>query len=177
MTHDQHAELQAMMPQLREAVCAPAGQAGVTAIVGRRFALFPQPDRSDGEWAAWWADYHAALEDLPAEAIEADVEFLPKPGKLRELARSSPTKSAGIYERARWLLAPPCSPREPLPEPPQPTQEQRDAVRRMAKDCIAALTKPPEFRIPATPPAKTDERGLTEAMRAHLAQRPRMAAE
>jgi hypothetical protein len=190
MTPDLRNELRAMMPQLRDAAIGPAGKEGVTAIIGRRFVLFPQRERSEGEWLAWWADYHAALEDLPSEAIEAgmqawvkqpDVEFLPKPGKLRELAQQTRTKAAATYERARGLLVDQrllVGPGEP--ERREPTPEERAAIHRMAKETIAALTKPPSAKPHIFPPAKTDETGLTAAMREHLANHPasqRIAAE
>lgn len=89
-----HAEVRAALPALLARV-GGCGEDHVSKVVGRRLATYPQPERSDEEWTAWWSDYHDALSDLPAEALEAgmrawvrrpDAEFMPKPGQLRELA-------------------------------------------------------------------------------------------
>lgn len=65
-------------------------------VIGRRFETYPQPQRSDAGWVAWWTDYYDALSDLPAPALEAGMRqwvktdttgFMPKPGQLLALAK------------------------------------------------------------------------------------------
>ncbi|PIB91279.1 hypothetical protein CSW62_06635 [Caulobacter sp. FWC2] len=101
------------LPALKARATDPAGYHGVKRVIGRRFALFPQPERSDGEWAEFWADYTDVLGDLTEGAVEAamaawvrrpDAEFLPKPGKLLELARTTPNRAVRSYERAKAAM-------------------------------------------------------------------------
>ena len=79
-------------------------------VVGRRLAIFPAMEMSDGEWAAWWGDYVGTLGDLPEAAIELGMrayirepkaEFMPKPGRLRELARGCVTTASAMHARAK----------------------------------------------------------------------------
>ena len=105
-------EARSHLPALRQAATIPAGAAGIRTIIGKRFALYPQPERGEGEWAAWWADYVDALSDISPSALEAgmkawvgkpDSAFLPKPGELRRLAQQTPNALAlaiGTIERA-----------------------------------------------------------------------------
>jgi hypothetical protein len=74
---------------------APAGEEGVRRVLFAYFEVYPQPTRSNEAWSLWWAPYVETLQGLPLAALEAgmktwaaspDAEFLPKPGKLRELA-------------------------------------------------------------------------------------------
>lgn len=95
------------LPALRQAALRPATHDEIKGIIGSRFATFPQPKRSEGEAAAFWADYFDALEGLTPAQVEGGMaayirephaEFLPKPGRLRELATSS--ASIGRWTRA-----------------------------------------------------------------------------
>lgn len=107
-----HAEVTAALPALmaaRDASMVPAAPTDVFAIIGRRFATYPQPERSDAEWAAFWDDYYDALQGVPLEALGAamrawvktDEQFLPKPGQLRKLADAQPNPALIAAHRAR----------------------------------------------------------------------------
>lgn len=177
-------EAKAALPVLKAAAMQKAGRHGVREVIGRRFPLFPQPDRSDGEWAAWWEDYHQTLADVSWAALEAAMaryvadpasEFMPKPGKLLELARTTPNKAVRAYDRASKALAygqvvslPPPKPRH------DPTAEERAQVMAMLghyKRTIAArdLDAPAKSDLPSIA-GKTDSGGLTPEMRALLAR-------
>lgn len=154
-------EARQQLPLLRARARAPASSADIRATIGRRLALFPQPDMSQGEWAAWWADYADALEGIGAEAIEAglkawiarpDSRFLPKPGELRAIASTSVTatgRSVAILARAveRGAEAEALRRRERSSEDFQleavrikrvpKVPEDREAVRNMAEGFAA----------------------------------------
>lgn len=126
---------------------------------------------------AFWQVYTKQLADVPAEALrlavddyasQPDSQFFPKPGPLREFAlrRAEPVFRAASRSKRAAALPAHGAQREA-------TDEEKALVARMAAETVAALTKPPAER-PAMRPAhgKTDERGLTAAMREHLASRP-----
>jgi hypothetical protein len=173
---------------LGRAATAPAGEEGVIRVIAKRFPVFPQPERSPGEWDAWWSNYFDALEDLPEEALEAgmraylrepDAEFLPKPGRLRELARQSTTptaKAAGLAARCAAYTPPTadhgtshiidCGPRR-MPTADERKREvaaARETCQRLAETASKQQAPPRQWFTP-----KTDETGLTETMRAHMA--------
>lgn len=106
-------EVKAVLPALQTVATAPAGTDGVKAVVGRRFALYPQPARSEAEAAAWWSEYYDALSEVSLASLEAGMrayvadpssEFMPKPGKLRELAFTAPCRSLARYYRAKRAI-------------------------------------------------------------------------
>lgn len=122
-------EARAALPALRALVTAPAGPEGVKQVVATRFALYPQPARTEGEWAAWWADYFHVLAELPLVGLEAGMrmwiatptsEFLPKPGQLRDLARLAPSRAIARYERARQAVRLADAALRTTPEPADP---------------------------------------------------------
>lgn len=172
-------EAQAALPALKDHATGKAGAAGVKAVIAKRFALFPQADRSDGEWTAWWADYIDALADQPLCALEAgmaayvrlhDSEFMPKPGKLLELARMTPNRGAQAYTRA--LKA--TTGDDPAVERPEPSDAEKAQVRKMLAEFqvkVAVRTvesaKPPQPSIAGKP----DAGGLTREMRELMARR------
>ena len=178
-------EARAVMPALREAALKPATEAQIRDKIGQRFALFPQPVRTDDEWAAWWADYIEALSDLTPAAIEAgmaawvrsaDAEFMCKPGKLRELAQTVPNENrwARAYYRAEkaTYVAPLPAP-EPKRSDDRPSAEE---VRAKVAETLAALTKKDTFarfraNKPNPPCARVDDTGVSPEMRALLEDR------
>lgn len=165
-----------MLPVLKAAATQKAGDEGVRDVIGRRFALYQQPQRSDGEWAAWWADYYDTLADVPWQALETAMaawvadpksEFLPKPGKLREMAMTTPFRAAKHFGRAQKALTAIAA-----PDRPAPTPQQVEAVRRMAAEATrrmvaASLAGRERLKVtPANTAGKPDETGLTPAMKA-----------
>jgi hypothetical protein len=172
------AETKAALPALKAVAEAKAGEHGVKAVVGRRLSLYPQPARSEGEWDAWWADYFDVLADVPLASLEAGMrahvaspesEFMPKPGRLRELAFTAPSRSLGRYYRAKMAV-------QLAEEPPAPALAgppvDPAAVRQMLADFTAArsVTEAAKPKLPSIS-GKPDEGGITPEMRALLARR------
>ena len=111
-------EVRAAYPAIMAQI-APAPAEAVAAVLGRRFAIYPQPDRGEAEEAAFWEDYMEALHDIPAKALEDGMKawvklpsskFLPKPGELRALALEAGAPLYTAASRARRIakLAPPA---------------------------------------------------------------------
>lgn len=166
------------LPALRIAARTPATQAEIMGIIGGRFATFPQPQRDEGEAAAFWADYFDALSDCTAPAIEAGMaahvrdpaaEFLPKPGKLADLAKNTPHDGrwAKALRRAKAATA-------PAPVVREIAAHDRDAVKRQMVDLVAdleakALVKAEQMRgrarLRPTPSARVDGAGVSDEMR------------
>jgi hypothetical protein len=146
------ADARRFLPALSERVHQTATRPEIKNIIFARFALYPQPFRHDWQWDLWWADYYGALEGLTGEAIDAgltkwvglpDSEFLPKPGRLKALAGSTPTKTGRALHIVQMALtraaeaaprdhhAAPAAPRlKHIPKPP----EDRDSVREMMRE-------------------------------------------
>ena len=175
------AEAREAIPALRQAALAPSTEEQIKAIISQRFALFPQPSRNDQEWAAWWADYFDALAGLPAPSVEAgmaawvklpDSEFMCKPGKLLELARTTPANNR--WMRAHKIAVAACI--EPVKDTevePKPEQERldRETVDAIMKDFHAQMKAkaPPQVshtRSIPPPCAAVDETGMSADMRA-----------
>lgn len=179
------------MPVLRAAAFQECGDEGVRQVIGRRFALYPQPDRSDEEWAAWWADYLDVLGQVSWAALEAAMmswvsnpasEFMPKPGKLLELSRTTPNKAAKRYERCRkavdWVGNRPLPPiayhGDHLEDYAPAPAADKEAVAKMLAEFKASVAKDRPVRGEDKLPSiagKTDETGITPEMRAILARR------
>lgn len=184
------AEVTKALPALRQEATQPASEAEIIRILSQRFALYPQPDRTDGEWAAWWADYTNALDDLPPSAIEAgmaeyvkgsDSEFFPKPGRIRELAKTSPNRMAMAVEAARNAIRHAevlehAKQRSEAPTAPQ-TEADKDRVRAMLAEFARQMAEKAPKPKPAPPPVSgpVDEQGLTQLMRQRLAERDQRA--
>lgn len=177
-------EAEDVMPALKTAALRPATRDEIERIIGQRFELFPQPKRDAGQWAAWWADYVEVLDGLTPFAIEAgmaawvrspEAEFMVKPGKLAELAKTAPSQNrwAKAYYRAERATAPirdftdPPQPKSPTPATDRPSPEAVAALMAefhkvmQDKDPIAKMQlkrKPP-------PCAKVDETGVSAEMR------------
>lgn len=136
-----HAEAVALIPSL-EAVLRPAGIEAVRSTLGQMFAIFPQPDRSDGEWVAWWSAYIEDLSEFPLASLEAacreyrrgDVEFFPKPGILRKLAGIHRAPYVGALARARMAS------RQPLR--PVVSKPDADARKAQVAEVMASIGKP-----------------------------------
>jgi hypothetical protein len=185
---DLKAETVANLPVLKAAATQKAGQAGVRQVIGKRFALYPQPDRSQGEWLAWWEDYFDVLADVPWAALEAGMavyvrdpksEFMPKPGKLLELAKAAPVRVMIAYERALKVAEyTPPAPIDPdilaslnMPQPKaMPTgAEAKRMGEEAASQIIGARARLPVVELPSIA-GTPDETGITPQMRELLAR-------
>lgn len=175
-------EARAALPALRAVAEWKAGEEGVRAVIGRRFALYPQPDRSEGEWAAWWSDYADVLADVPLASLEAAMrawvarpaaQFLPKPGELHDLAFRTVSKTLRRYQRARRALMLVDEPETPVPQiGSQEGIADPGAIHRMLAEFQAqAATRQMERASLPSIAGKPDEGGLTPQMRELMARR------
>jgi hypothetical protein len=174
-------EARAALPALKAVAEWKAGTEGVKAVIGKRFVLYPQPERSEGEWNAFWEDYQDVLADVPLPCLEAAMrawvarptsEFLPKPGQLYELAYKTVSRSLRRYQRvtrALELIDHPAPVREPIPE--GVAIDNAAEIRRMFADFKTRsvmsderLNRPPLPSIAGKP----DSTGITPEMRAVL---------
>jgi hypothetical protein len=171
-------EVRQALPALRNVAFAKAGEDGVRAVIGRRLATYPQPARSEGEWDAWWADYFDVLADVGLASLEAamrayvalpDSEFMPKPGRLRELAFTAPCRSLQRFNRASRAIA---LADERLPDytPPNPPADPA-AVKQWLEDYRAGRTSAKDQSQLPSIAGKPDETGITPQMREVLARR------
>lgn len=184
--------VRAVLDRLEALATQPAAPETIVAVLARRFALFPQPERPESEWDAWWYDYVQTLDGLAESAIEAamlayvklpDSEFFPKPGRIRELAFTAPNDAARAFFRARTFLTTiawqEANRQRALNEPEEAAPEQRteatlQSVQNMLKgyrekmaERSAMMPKPPPGPYIGGP---ADERGITPLMRAWIAR-------
>lgn len=179
------AEVKHALPALKAVAEHKAGEDGVRAVIGRRFALYPQPERDDGEWAGWWADYFDVLADVPLSCLEAAMrafiarptsQFMPKPGELRDLAFRTPSRTLQRYQRAKRALQIADDTPRPVYADDAPQGEAVDhqaEIRKMLAEYTAkAGARGPAFaaRAPSTA-GKPDAGGLTPQMRELIARR------
>lgn len=186
-------EAEEKIPEMRRAALRPATAEEVRTIIGSRFALFPQPQRSEGMAAAFWADYCEALSDLTPAQIEGgmkahiadpEAEFLPKPGRLAELARKSFTPGrwtrainrVTAAQRAIAANAPPI----PAPEKAKGLSPSRDEMEAIMADFHAKMRAKeppaPQKRRPAPPCGKPAPGSAMTPEMAALLNRPDQAA-
>lgn len=146
------------MPALRAAALRPASPDEIRTIIGSRFPTYPQPKRTEGEAAAFWADYFDALEGLTPAMVEAGMaahvkdpkaEFLPKPGRLAELAKTTPTtgRFTRAYNRARSAVV--ASQKAAEPKPVVEERPSPEAVKAMVAETLAALAETPTAKAAA----------------------------
>ena len=170
------AEARAVLPALKAVATSKAGADGVRRVISKRFAIYPQPSRNGEEWAGWWSDYLETLGDVSLASLEAamrayvsksDSEFMPKPGKLLDLAQTTPCRSLQRYYRAKRAID--------MADEPVAIEGPRanpGEVKTMLADFNAknipgeANTKPAQPSIAGRP----DEGGLTPQMRALIAR-------
>jgi hypothetical protein len=179
-------EARAALPALKAVAEWKAGEDGVRAVVSKRFALYPQPERNEGEWAAWWDDYIDVLSDVPLACLEAAMrawvarpgsQFLPKPGELHELAYKTVSKSLRRYQRAKRALHMIDNP-EPVRShiPEGVAIDSAAEIRRMLAEFntkSGAMTSARREQAPLPSIAgKPDETGITPELRA-LVERQR----
>lgn len=106
-------ELRAALSGLYADASRGGGLNGIEAALRPWFATYPQPVRDTAEWAAFWQAYVIACGHHSEASLHAgmkawaklpDSEFLPKPGRLSELARTSPTAAFKLASHAHELL-------------------------------------------------------------------------
>lgn len=193
------AEVKAALPAIKANATNPASHEDIKRIIGAKFATFRPTQRSDAEWAMFWADYFSVLEGLPASALEAameavlndpKVEHMPKPARIKELAMSTPNRAVKAYDRAKAAIeyeAPKATPRlspEQVREMVQPIGGKRlepndadkERVKRMMREFIEAdearkakERKALEQREPVS--ATPDETGISPQLREALIAR------
>lgn len=186
------------LPAIRQAALRPATEAEIRDIIGSRFATYPQPERDHGETAAFWGDYFDALGGLTPAQIEGGMkahvadpksEFLPKPGRLADLARQSafPGKWTRAHNRARAAVEQARAAAAPVPvgevEKPDPevvkaqlaeTLEKltaRDSLNQAAKKARRRPTPsaplPPGSHMSAAMRAKLEAEGAIRPLTDH----------
>lgn len=174
------AEAQKALHSIRVQATAPAGEEGVRKVVGARLVTYPQARMDPGQWSAWWQSYFDTCADLPETALEAGMkawvadpssEWMPKPGKLRELAQQTPNRHVRAYDRIVTALrisrAEPEAPREKVG--PEKVADMLAGYRAtMAERKAAELARSSASRPTHGP---TDETGVTEQMRESIARR------
>lgn len=136
------------LPGLLAEATRKADQKAIRQALGARFEIYPQPQRTDGQWALWWAPYFRVLSDLPADAIELAMraweadpknQWMPKPGEIGELARQTATPALKRYSTASRALreadAPKAQPLGHRVDPPAlKTMTEKQRVMAMAAD-------------------------------------------
>lgn len=190
-------ECRRVLPAIRGRATLPATNDEVEQIIGAKFATYRQPERTDAEWAMFWADYHTVLADVPGSALKAamdailkdpKIEFLPKPAKLREIALMTENRAVRAFDRARQAIEladkPPVDdgPKVPLPELKigglrlEPSAADKARVQRQMRDYIAqddarkaAQATARKANLPDSSGPAT-ESGVTEAMKAKIAK-------
>lgn len=180
------------LPELKRRATEAAGIRGLREVMMRYMHVYPQPERTSEEWTLWWFPYEDALANVPQSAIEAglrawslmpDSEFLPKPGKFRELAMSARNPASAAYLiahkatiRAAQIAAMEAKPQlarhevhvlpQKLVERAEPTAEQKAHVRAMAAQFRAQVqaNKPERPILPPTPVTFAPGTHLSPAM-------------
>lgn len=173
------AQARIALPALQHAAMAKAGPDGVRKVIAKRFETYPQPQRTDEQWAAWWADYLETLADVSLASLEAGMrayvaepssEFMPKPGRLRELAFTAPCRNMQRYYRAKRALQMADEPK-PLAITDAEATKRAEEVRALARDFLAKpLDAPAKPTLPSIA-GPVDDGGLTPMMRESMARR------
>jgi hypothetical protein len=166
------AEARSLAPELRR-LAAPCGGDAVKDALKALVLVYGLGEQAKSP--AFWQIYVKALEDLPGEAVreacedyarQPDSQFFPKPGPLRDLAMKRAAvvlRMAGRATQAASMCA------RPVYVPPGPAEKAR--VRAMLGDYLAATKRVPDEKAIRPNHGKTDERGLTAEMRAHIEAR------
>lgn len=175
-------EARAALPALKAVAKFKAGAEGVKAVIGKRFVLYPQPERSEGEWNAFWEDYQDVLSSVPLASLEAAMrawvakpnsEFLPKPGQLYDLAHRTVSKSLRRYQRVKRamdLIDNPEPVREPIPD--GVAIDNAAEIKRLMAEYVGQVGQRAAAQAPSLPSiaGKPDDRGITPELRAVLAR-------
>lgn len=114
-----HAECKAALPALLDAkdrALTKTGPDDVKRVLVPALTIYPQPDRTEREWAQWWSVYIETLSDIPARAVSEAMRlwlrspagFMPKPGELRDWALKVPCPEYQIAHRAKLAAESPA---------------------------------------------------------------------
>ncbi|MFC5370915.1 hypothetical protein ACFPIF_00010 [Brevundimonas faecalis] len=147
-----------MLPELRAEALRPATHAEIIAIIRSREQTFGdlRTARSEGEWAAFWADYFDTLEGLTAASIEAgmaayvaqpDSQWAPKPGRLAHLAKTTTStgKFVRAYNRARSAVL--KHQQANAPAQPAPAEYRPEEVKAMVAQVKSAMAETPTAKM------------------------------
>lgn len=102
------------MPQFHNRATLPAGITGLKAVLDPAFQIYPQPERTERQWAGWFSLYVDACGDLPTAALAAAMRAwvhspesgkLPLPGQLRDAALKAEVPAVQALEKARAVIA------------------------------------------------------------------------
>jgi hypothetical protein len=188
-------QVQGHLERLKREASEPAGEEGIRRVILAYTEVYPQPERSQGQWAMFWAPYVESLADVPLPALEMgmrvwaampDSEFLPKPGKLRELARTVANPAVTAYyiamkairaaEERALIDARPQLARHEILALPQiaaraiPSEASRQSVRNMAAQFAEHVqaSKPERAALPPNPVTFAPGLHITATMVDHL---------
>lgn len=167
-------EVRRVLPALKAVATTPAGEAGVRDVLAVALVHY-RLDMTQGEWDVWWASYIDLVSDVPRGALAAglkahmlgpapDRDFMPRPGKLRELAVRTPNQAAKAADRAQAAI-------NRAPPPELVTRVSKEQVDNMLADYRRQCRERQEAqKRPDLPPThgKTDETGLTPQMRERI---------
>jgi hypothetical protein len=157
-------QLGAAVPRLREDARRPAGVEGIVGVLTPWFATYPQPQRSEQEWEAWWRAYALICENISAAALHGamlawarrpESEFLPKPGQLAAIAQETPTAAMRDATHA-WQVLSAC--RDMLQPPREDTSAADEERRRQRRADIAGLLS--DFKSKSLPAVERSQRVL-----------------
>lgn len=194
------AEAKTYLPTIHANATVSATREEIIRMVAAKFVTYRQPERTDAEWAVFWDDHCTVLADVSATALESaldacladpKIEFLPKPAKLRELARLTPNRAVRAYDRAKAAIEFRQEPTHerlspdkiaelvaPLANRPrvEPSAADKERVRQQMREYIAADDAKKAAKISASrdipnTAGKTDEGGITPQMRAIIEAR------
>ena len=129
----------------------PVGAEGVALELGPLLTVFYTPERTEGEWAAFWELYADVLADLPRQALKAgvsaylrqpDAVHFPKPGPLRALCAPAAAPARVLRRILEVALA-----LDPLPDraPAADRNRQRDAAW---KALLCTIERTPDTATP-----------------------------
>lgn len=193
------AEVTAALPAIKANATNPASHEDIKRIVGAKFATFRPTQRSDAEWAMYWADCFAVLDGTSTSALEAameavlndpKVEHMPKPARIKELAMMTPNRAVKAYDRAKAAVEY-QAPREVEKLPPEkiremvqpiggmrlePTTADKERVKRMMREFIEAdearkAKAKAAAEVPEPVQGVPDDSGITPELRQTLINR------
>lgn len=171
-------ELRSNLGALKALATEPATPEEIIKELALKFAVFPQPQRSEGEWKTWWATYTEALAGLSLVSIQTAMadyvrhggsEFFPKPGRIWSLAKTKPSDAAKAYGRGRQAVALADRAQRALQIDVGP-----EAVGRLLRETGSALARPRHAPSPLDRHMVRDmARAFADSVEAERAARPK----